>query len=303
MIGLRDLKLFRHVAETGSITAAAHHLHLQPATASAALKRLESELGVLLFIRSTRSLRLTEQGAHYLEACRTALDALEMGHARLATETGQMKGTVRISAPSDFGRHTLSRWLVDFQEDHPGVNLTLLLSDRVADLFSEPVDLAIRLGSLRDSSLFASRLARSRRVLCASPDYLARYGAPKAPEDLRDHEIITLELGHYRNNRWSFERKGKVTEVKVESRLCADDGALVRQWAVDGLGIAYKSWLDVVSDIEAGRLVQLLPDYLGEPFEVHLVYPQRATMPETTRKMIDYLKDKAGSLPPCPSHT
>ncbi|MGP6219051.1 LysR family transcriptional regulator, partial [Pseudomonas paraeruginosa] len=174
MLRYDDLQVFVHTSDSGSLSAAARQLDISPAVASAALKRLESELEVRLFARSTRSLRLTPEGDAFLLHARASLRSLEEGRRLLQGGKDQIAGVLQLSAPSDFGRNLLLPWLDEFQARYPRLSLRLLLGDRVADLYRQPVDVAIRYGAPADSSLVALPLAAdNRRVLCAAPAYLA----------------------------------------------------------------------------------------------------------------------------------
>lgn len=182
MKSLQDLDIFVRTADSGSLSATARALDLTPAAASAALKRLEAELGVTLFVRSTRSLRLTQEGELFLEHCRPALAGLRQVRDQLAGGQAALRGTLQLAAPSDLGRNVLMPWLDEFQSQHAGVDLRLHLSDRAANVYSEPVDAAFRYGRPQDSSLVALPLSDThRRVLCAAPSYLQERGAPATP--------------------------------------------------------------------------------------------------------------------------
>ncbi|MCD4484374.1 LysR family transcriptional regulator [Chromobacterium vaccinii] len=276
MVRVDDLQVFIRAADNGSLSAAARQLDLSPAVASAALKRLEQALGAQLLARSTRSLRLTLAGERYLEHARGALDALQAGRLALEQDRRELSGSLSLSMPSDLGRNLLRPWLDDFLRSHPGLGLQLRISDRVADLYRQPVDVALRYGVPEDSSLVALPLMPdNRRVLCASPDYLARHGAPETPQDLRGRQCLRMVLGTAVHERWSFERDGQRQTVAVGGRWLSDDGEVVRRWAVDGCGIAYKSRLDVLADLRAGRLARLLPGYETEATPLCLVTPHR----------------------------
>ncbi|OHX14445.1 LysR family transcriptional regulator [Chromobacterium sphagni] len=276
MVRIDDLQVFIRAADNGSLSAAARQLDLSPAVASAALKRLEAAVGAQLLARSTRSLRLTVAGERYLEHARAALDALQSGSVALAQDRQALSGSLSLSMPSDLGRNLLRPWLDAFLQQHPGLSLQLQISDRVADLYRQPVDVALRYGVPEDSALVALPLAPdNRRVLCASPDYLARHGAPAAPQDLRRHSCLRFILGAAVHERWSFLRNGERQVVTVDGRWHSDDGEIVRNWALTGLGIAYKSRLDVLADLRAGRLQPLLEGYDTEQTPLYLVTPHR----------------------------
>ncbi|MFG6461208.1 LysR family transcriptional regulator [Roseateles sp. DXS20W] len=299
------LQLFVAAAEAGSFSAAARRLGLGPVQASATVARLERELGVRLFERTTRRLRLTEAGAQWLPHARQLLAAWEDGQTALRDAAGDaqpLSGRLRISLPSDVGRQHLWRWIEDFIAAEPpadgGVQLELRLSDRVADLVQEPVDFAVRYGEPPDSGLVALPLApANRRVLCASPAYLARHGAPRTPADLRAHDCLRWRLGDSVHGRWRFTSPdGEACAVDVSGSRTADDGGLVREWALRGLGLAYKSWLDTADDLAAGRLVALLPGWLGEPAPLHWMAVGRHRMTPALRRLAASLKDRCDAL-------
>ncbi|UTH72988.1 LysR family transcriptional regulator [Chromobacterium sp. IIBBL 290-4] len=293
MVRLDDLQVFIRAADHGSLSAAARQLDLSPAVASAALKRLEQAVGAQLLARSTRSLRLTLAGERYLEHARVALDAVVAGSLALAQDRQALSGSLSLSMPSDLGRNLLRPWLDDFLDEHAGLGLQLRISDRLADLYRQPVDVALRYGVPEDSSLVALPLAAdNRRVLCASPEYLARQGEPDSPQALRDHVCLRLVLGDAVHERWRFGRDGESLIVPASGRWVSDDGEIVRQWALAGRGIAYKSRLDVLADLRAGRLRALLPDYQTEAAPLYLVTPHRLMLSPAVTAMRAYLQKR-----------
>lgn len=299
MKSLQDLDIFVRTVDSGSLSATARALDLTPAAASAALKRLEAELGVALFVRSTRSLRLTQEGALFLEHCRPALDALQQVHGQLqGGRAGGLRGTLQLAAPSDLGRNVLLPWLDDFQVEHPGIDLRLQLSDRMANVYSEPVDAAFRYGKPQDSSLVALPLsAAHRRVLCAAPAYLAARGAPATPHALADHDGLCFMLGEDVHDRWRFwDAAGREVQVRVRSRNVSNDGDVVRRWALRGRGIAYKSFFDVAHDLAAGRLVPLCTDWVTEAVPLFLVAPSRRQLTPLLRALRDFMAGRLQAL-------
>lgn len=294
MKSLQDLDIFVRTVDNGSLSATARALDLTPAAASAALKRLEAELGVQLFVRSTRSLRLTPQGEQFLEQCRPALAALQEASAGLAEGGQALRGALRLSAPADLGRNALLSWLDEFQQMHPGVDIRLSLSDRIANVYSDPVDVALRYGEPPDSDLVALPLApQNRRVLCASPAYLARHGAPSHPRALVDHNCLCFMLGDEVHDRWRFSGGGEAAfSVRVRSANIANDGGVVRQWAVLGKGIAYKSRVDVAEDLARGRLLPLCEAWTTEATPLFLVVPGRRHLTPLVRALRDFLVPK-----------
>ena len=293
MVRLEDVQILLQSAQLGSLSAAARVLDISPAVASAALKRLEQELGSRLLVRSTRSLRLTADGERYLAHASVALEALQAGAQALAAGRQTLQGQLSLSMPSDTGRQLLRPWLDEFLAEHAAVRLQLHISDRLADLYRMPVDLALRYGVPEDSSLVAlPLLPDNRRVLCAAPDYLARHGYPLKPDDLSAHACLRFVLGDTLHERWRFGCQGEWSNVLVSGRLNSDDGEIVRRWALAGLGIAYKSRLDVLDDLRAGTLQALLPDYQTERAPLYLVCPHRMMLSPLVVRLREFLQQR-----------
>lgn len=289
MLRLDDLEVFVSTAERGSLSAAARALDISPALASAALKRLEDALQLRLLARTTRSLRLTAAGEQYLRHAREALRQLREGHDAIRQGQQELAGLLKISMPSDLGRNVLLPWLDAFQAAHPAIALQLFVSDRVADMFRQPVDLALRYGKLGDSSMVAMPIAPdNRRVLVAAPRYLQQHGTPANLDELAQHNCLRFALDEVLYDRWAFPAQGKV--VQVRGNRSSDDADLVRRWAVAGEGIAYKSRLDVTADLKAGRLRLLLPDVMGEEVPLQLVCMHRSQVTPIVIRLRDYLR-------------
>jgi DNA-binding transcriptional LysR family regulator len=297
MSSILDLEIFVRVADAGSISAAARALALTPAAASIALKRLETRLGIRLFARSTRSIRLTEEGRRYLESVRLALAALAEGEQAIKQQNEGLSGVLQLAAPSDFGRNVLLPWLDDLKREHPHIRLQLLLNDRHADLFRETVDVALRFGVPSDSTLVALPiLPQHRRVACASPDYLARHGTPRHPGELSEHSALLYLRNGRPYNSWRFSRGDKTLEVEVHGDYLSDDGEVARRWALTGHGIAYKAWLDIAQDVRAGRLVTLFDDWDGETAPFNLLCPHRVQVSERVKVLQAFLRERCAAL-------
>ncbi|MHA4870534.1 LysR family transcriptional regulator [Duganella sp. PWIR1] len=295
MLRLDDLTVFVRTADRGSLSAAARELEISPALASAAVKRLEGELKLRLFARTTRSLRLTEEGELYLRHAREALRLLKEGRDTLMQGQETLGGTLKISMPSDLGRNMVLGWLDEFQALYPKVGFQLSISDRVSDMYRQPVDIAIRYGVQEDSSLIAFPLApENRRVLVASPDYIKQHGKLSTLEDLSRHNCLRFMLDEVIHDRWSFypaaEPDAKPVVIHVNGNRSVDDADVVRRWAVAGLGIAYKSRLDLSADIRAGRLQVLLPDVLGERTALNMLCMHRSQITPTVLQLRDFLR-------------
>lgn len=289
---LSQLQLFLRLADAGSLSAAARQLQLTPAAASASLKRLEALLKVRLVERSTRSLRLTPEGELLREHAQRALGSLDDAMSLLGARRERLEGEVHIAAPSDLGRQVLSPVLDGFLAQHPGLRVALHLSDAMHDLRREQVDIALRYGVLRDSGLVARHLHTTTRVLVASPAYLAEHGSPSHPQELERHNCLPLTLGGRAQMVWPFAKGTQTLEVRVSGNRRADDGGLVREWALQGLGVAFKSRLDVLADLRAGRLVALLPLWTRAPFPLHAVLPGNRHVPLRVRRLVDWLAER-----------
>jgi DNA-binding transcriptional LysR family regulator len=293
MMRLEDLQIFVRTADCGSFSAAARAMDLSPAVASVALKRLEAELACRLFVRSTRSLRLTLDGERYLEYARSVLATLEAGRQAITADKQVLRGSLTLSMPSDLGRNLLLPWLDAFMEQHPALSLQLRVSDRLADLYRQPVDLALRYGVPGDSSLVAlPLLADNRRVLCAAPAYFARHGAPQTPTELRQHQCLRLVLGDTVHSRWTLTLGSETHAIHVSGSRIADDGELVRRWALAAQGIAYKSRLDVLEDLRAGRLQTTLTGYGTELAPLYLVCAHRLSLSPAVVRLCAFLRQR-----------
>lgn len=297
MIRLDDLALFVRTAALGSFSKAAREANLLPGQASAAIGRLERELEIRLFARSTRSLRLTEEGKRYLPFALDALHALRNGLDGIRDDASSLTGTLQVGAPSDFGRNLLLPWISEFRRAHPNLAIQLLVSDQVTDVFRDPVDIAVRYGQIDDASFICLPVAPgNRRVLVTSPDYIARHGRPAALNELVHHNCLQYRLRGRTYNRWSFPLSAGSQVVQIGGRLVSDDAEVVRRWALAGEGIAYKSWLDVQADVAQGRLEVLLPELPGELAPLNLICPHRRQFSAAVKLLHALLENRCRPL-------
>ncbi|WP_434728498.1 LysR family transcriptional regulator [Pseudomonas soli] len=293
LVRMDDLQVFVSTVATGSFSAAARQLDISPALASGAVQRLERSLGFRLLVRSTRRLRLSDEGQRYLPHARQVLEALVEGEMALEQGREEIGGVLRLSMPSDLGRNVLLPWLDEFQLQHPGISLQLRLSDQVADMVGDRLDASIRYGQLADSGLVALPLAPdNRRTLCAAPSYIARHGAPRTPEELAGHNCLRYVMGEQTHERWGFHLPDGVRTVSVSGDRTSDDADVVRRWAVAGLGIVYKSRLDVLADVRAGRLVELFPPECCQAAPLQLVCVHRQAVSPAIQRLRSYLGEK-----------
>ncbi|SAL68877.1 LysR family transcriptional regulator [Caballeronia peredens] len=291
---LGDMRLFVEAAAAGSLSAAGRKLGLSPAAASARLIKLERALRARLFERTTRQLRVTDEGRLYLQHCRVALQAIDDAEAALQAGQNVVRGKVRISATSDFGRSLLRHWLDDFSVQYPDVRFALTLSDSVSNLLQEEIDLAIRFGAPPASGLAARVLAPNRRVLCASPDYLARKGVPTTPAELIGHDFVVLVTAAGPLNELNFVRGDEryTYTMPLTGSWETNDGAMARAWALAGHGIAHKSIWDIAADVRAGTLRMVLPDWCTHEAAVHALFHANRYMAPRVRLLLDFLVER-----------
>lgn len=293
MKALNDLYIFVETAKHGSFSNAALALEVTPAAISAAIKRLETQLDVALFIRSTRSLRLTSEGEMLLDKATVGLKSIQEGIDQISQAQGEIGGNIVMSAPSDFGRNLLLGWLDEFSDIYPNITVNLELADSVSNLYNQPIDIAIRYGVPPDSRLVALPLCpRNRRIACAAPSYLEKRPPIREPNDLLEHNSLCFQLTNTMDNHWSFIRNGDSQTVSVKGNFTANDGDAVHRWALLGKGVIYKSILDTANDIKTERLKPILLDWETEPCPVYMVCVDRRVLNPTTSALHQFLKGK-----------
>ena len=309
---LGDLEVFIMAAQCGSFSDAARQMNLSPVVASSIIKRLEEGLGVRLFERSTRSVRLSAAGERFLPHARATLAALASGEQALAQdaqEDERLQGVLRLSMPSDLGRSLVVGWIeafvaqqaaqmrIDQHIDPPALQFEFRVSDRLSNLLQQPVDFALRYGVPEDSAFIALPIAPdNQRVLVASPAYLARHGTPHSVMDLHQHNCLRFVVNDDVHGRWTFDGPDGVHVFDAQGDRIADDGGVVRQWALAGLGVASKSHLDVAADLASGALVPLLPHLRGEPTPLYLLVVSRQRLSRGVRELARVLAQQAQAL-------
>ncbi|MGB5445145.1 MAG: LysR family transcriptional regulator [Psychromonas sp.] len=287
-----DLNLFIRIVETGSITEAAKQLGITPPAVSSALRRLEKQLDVQLFIRTTRQLRITSQGEQFLFHCRQALESLEQGRIAAHHMQGKISGKLRLSVASDLGRNIVLPWVDEFADLHPSVSIDLNVGDSLSDFFLDQIDVALRYGKPEDSTMVSFHIATMDRVTCASPDYIAKFAEPSRPQDLREHNCLLHRRDGRLFNNWEYLNKSGNYKIKVSSNKVSNDTDIVRRWAISGKGVAYRAQIDVLSDLRSGKLLQLLPDYQSPPVELHLICPSRKQVSPAVIAFRELLREK-----------
>ncbi len=287
----REMAVFAAVAASGSFSAAGRDLGLTPSAVSRTLDRIEARLGVRLMLRTTRTLTLTPEGQAYLGAARRILSDLDDAEQAIADQ-GAPRGRLRVSASLSHGRLCVVPLLGDFVALYPHILVDINLSDVVVDVAAGQADVAIRFGPLADSGLTARKLGETRRVIVASPAYLAARGTPRTPEDLHDHNCLNFNFRRV-EPVWPFVREGREYSLSVRGAVEANNGETLGQLAAAGVGVTRVGAFSVADDVAAGRLVPLLEDFNpGDVENIHAVFVGGANTPARVRVFVDFLAER-----------
>ncbi|NKK76332.1 LysR family transcriptional regulator [Rhizobium leguminosarum] len=294
MIDLNDIMIFARVTEAGSFTAAARLLGMPKTTVSRRIAALERELGVRLLQRTTRSLHLTASGRLYYEESSQALRTIEGANLRLAEARAEPVGTIRISAPVGFGGHFLQDAIFEFLSTYPKTSVELRLTDDKLNLVENGIDLAFRTGVLEDSTLIARKLGSTHRLLCASPDYLARCSPPDVPEDLTRHDCVIA--GQSAHAQWLLEGPHGQETIAVSGRFAANEMQAVMAAAIAGHGIAQLPHGVADACIKDGRLCRVLDGYTTPAGGLHVVYPSSQHLSPLVKAFIELAARRLSAL-------
>lgn len=291
---LKQIESFVAVATRGSLTASAQAEGVAPAVIGRRIDALEERLGVKLLLRTTRRITLTHEGSAFLEDCQRLLADLANAESSVSAGGVKASGHLRITAPAGFGRRHVAPLVPDFLARHPDVSVSLNLSDRIVDIVNEGVDCAVRVGDLPDSSLVSVRLADNRRLCVAAPAYLKRAGTPQHPNELTRHECLTLSSDASQTRGWAFTVDDEVAHLRPRGRLDCNDGQVLHDWCLAGMGIAWRSTWEVEQEVQAGRLASVLDAYAAPPNGIYAVFPHAKHLPLRVRLWIDFLKHTYG---------
>lgn len=289
MDGLELLKTFREVALRGSFSRASHSLGMSKANTSKYVAQLETRFGVRLLNRSTRSVSLTDAGHLLLERSKPLLEMIERTESELQGHAGHPRGRVRVTAPHGLGQSSFSGLIGEFMITYPDVHVSLHLSNRVIDLVEEGVDVALRLGRIRDENVIVRRLRLMDLALCAAPTYWARRGMPKKPDDMRRHDVLTYSLAGG-GPQLPFEVDGQPYSVPVTSRMDANDAAPLVGVALAGLGAVCVPMIMAQQHIERGALVPVLREFMPRDLWLYAAYSQRRHNSAALRALLDFLE-------------
>jgi DNA-binding transcriptional LysR family regulator len=286
---LDDLRIFAATVDAQNFTAAARKLSLSKQFVSRRVMALEAELGVRLLVRNTRKLAITDLGRELYERARRILTEVEDAEQAMSSQQAEPRGLLRISAPMSFGMTHLSPLVTQFLKRNDAVRFEVVLSDRSVDVIGEGFDMAIRIGMLADSTLIAQKIADLRVVACCSPGYRRRRGEPATPPDLEAHDCLLY--GHERPVMWEFVIGNARKTIEVDGRLHVNNGELVRDAAVAGLGIALLPEFIVADALRTGTLVTVLETFERPPFGLYAVYPQHRQRSSTIRAFTSFLRE------------
>ena len=284
---LNNLAIFVGVADAGSFSEAARRMNMPVSTVSRRLADLETELGTRLLERSTRSVCLTETGSEVLDRCRQGLEAFEDVQLRVSNKRAEVCGVLRLSAPPNASASLMSPLISAFRSAYPKVEVNVLVTERMVDLVSEGVDIALRVGKLKDSSLVAKPLLKYRHLLVASPGYIARRGEPSKPDDLGDHRLAVFAPWHT-EPVWSLRHKSKSKKIKVSPIVAANDYHLITSMALRGDAIVEVPPIACAGHLRTGMLVEVMKPWAFPQVTLSLVHLSRQNMSRLVRLFIDF---------------
>lgn len=287
----QELQLLVELVRAGSLSAAAREMGVTTAAVSKRLAQIETRLGVRLLNRNTRRLSPTAEGELYLENARRILQDIDQLDQLIAGRQTQPRGLLKVNAPLGFGRSYIAPAIVLFARRYPDVDVQLQLTDTPGDFVRDAFDVAIRFGEIPDARLIARRIAPNRRLVCAAPAYLEKYGRPEVPQDLARHQCIVLRQNDDTYGLWRFTKDTYSETIKVRGSLSSNDGEVTLTWAMAGLGILQRAEWDLARHLRAGRLELLLQDYALPPADIHAVFPERHHLSAKVRVFIDFLVD------------
>jgi DNA-binding transcriptional LysR family regulator len=293
-----DLRFFVALAEAGSLAEAARRMDVTPSAVSQHLRQLEKRLGVHLVHRSTRGFSLTGEGELFYGGAVDLLGQLDHLTESLRARSGEVAGRLDVCGPLGFGRRYLAAAVAEFHAVHPGLLVSLTLSDAMPASEAQRYDLVVHIGQLADSSMVAYPIAPNRRFVCAAPAYLERRGAPRTPEQLTAHDCIVLRENQEDVTLWRLRRQRREVAVRVPPVLCSNDGDVVKQWSLMGKGIMLRSEWDVAEHLRAGRLVRVLPDWELPDADVVALAAHRAGLSARVKLFLGFLQERFRPLPP-----
>ncbi|KAF0163604.1 MAG: LysR family transcriptional regulator [Rhodocyclaceae bacterium] len=292
---LTAMQTFVRVAEAGSFTAVADQMNVARSAITRQIAALEAHLGVKLIARSTRRLSLTSAGATYLEQCRDILDRIDEAEGDLAGERQTLQGTIRTSVPLTFGLLHLTPLILEFSRAHPDIHIDLDFNDRRVNLIEEGMDFALRITDRLPETTVARRLTSCRSVVVASPNYLRLHGEPRHPDELTQRACLAYSLTS--RSSWSFIIDGVPHSVEISGPLTANNGSVLQEAAIQGMGIAYQPTFIAADAIRQGQLVPILKEFPAPMLDMCAVFPGNRFVPQRVRAFVDFLATRLGPEP------
>jgi DNA-binding transcriptional LysR family regulator len=291
---MSEIRLFVRMVAAGSLSETARRLNSSLPAMSRRLAGLEKRLGVRLVDRSTRRFTLTEEGNRYHERAVNILADLDEAEAEISAKVASPRGHIRVGAPLEIGRRRFAPLIAEFSKKYPRITIELSLNDAPIDVIGDDLDIGVHVDQRTPGNIITRKIISGRRVVIASPDYLAKHGTPAKPDDLLAHECICLVRGRHIFDRWTFSEAGKMREVQVRGMLMSDNAEVVHEWALMGCGITLKTLWDIEGDLKAGRLVEVLAPYSASEANLYVFYPSRSHLPPRVRIFIDFLVASVG---------
>lgn len=292
---LKNIRLFIQVYQKGSFAEVAKIYNVSPSSITRSIMGLEDKLGVRLFQRTTRSVTPTEYGENYYQKVAPLLEEIETINEDLKSRGEKVSGKLKLTAPSSFGQVHLPSLCKEFNKIYPDIRFELLITDSIVDIPSEQVDLGIRFGQLKDSSLISTKLCPLDYVVCASKSYLKNKKPIKKPEDLSQHKCITFIFSNFRKH-WKFKKNKTIKEVAITPYILASNGLTQKEMALSGIGVILLPKTLIQKELDSGKLINLFPNYevSVNNFDagIWLIYPSRNFLPTKTRVFIDFIKEK-----------
>ncbi|WP_026959214.1 LysR family transcriptional regulator [Aliagarivorans taiwanensis] len=293
---LETMRVFVEVARQQSFVNAAHQLSMTSPKVTRCIADLESRLGVKLFNRTTRLVRLTEPGTRFLQDSKQILEALEEAEAAVSGVYSQPKGKLTVTAPVLFGQKYVTPLVSEYLEQHQEVRVEALFYDRLTSMLEEQIDVAVRIGHLKDSGLYASQVGQVRRMICGSPDYFAKYGVPTSPEQLAAHRII-FPINSETSNVWQFAGKGKKQAITLKPQLRCNQNAVALNAAVQGFGITRLMSYQVAEELAKGSLISVLSEYEEAVLPIHVIHLEGRKTSAKIRAFIDLAVERLRANP------
>jgi len=293
---ISDLRLFTRIVAAGSLSETARRLNSSLPAVSRHLAALEERLGVRLIDRASRRFGLTAEGSLFYERSVAMLNDLDEAMAEASAKAKAPRGRLRVGAPLEIGRREVAPLIAEFTSQHPEITVELFLTDSVFDVVGDELDIGLQVDPPNDGSIISRTLVSSRRVVCASPEYLSRHPTPAVLDDLLQHNCIRLLRGRDVLDRWVFKDGNTAQEIQVRGNLSTNNAEVMHQWILAGRGIGLKAHWDIKEDLDSGRLVELLAPFACNEICLYATFPTRSYLPFRVRVFIDFIVKGLGFL-------